>query len=117
MSSRTLHAPLASVPTMNVRSHRPLGAVALTIATLLTGCSDAAGERDPTRYPMRYQRALEAAATAPVPADGAKRFVDFFTTIDQPGLSARVEALYGRSLYFSDTLFVTQDRGELARHF
>ena len=84
-----------------------------TLTALLCGCS---GASEP-RYPVRHQQALGGVAAAPVPDTAAQRFVAFFTSIDQPGIAARVEALYGRPVYFSDTLFVTEDHAALMRHF
>jgi hypothetical protein len=88
----------------------------LAVATmvLVMGCG---GSSEESRYPLRYQKALVAVAAAPVPAEAAQRFAAFFQSVDQPGVAARVNALYGDDLYFSDTLFVTEDRAALTRHF
>jgi hypothetical protein len=80
---------------------------------LMLGC----GASNELRYPLRYQKALVAVAAAPVPAGAAQRFAGFFEAVDQPGVAARVDALYGDDVYFSDTLFVTEDRAALTRHF
>lgn len=88
--------------------------LASALAALLTGCG---GNGNEVRYPLRYQNALVAVASAPVPAEAAQRFAGFFESVDQPDVAARVDALYGDTVYFSDTLFVTEDRAALARHF
>ncbi len=83
------------------------------LTALLSGCT---GTSEP-RYPARYQEALDGVAAGPIPSEAAQRFVAFFTSIDQPGVAARVDALYGRRVYFSDTLFFTEDHAALTRHF
>ena len=87
---------------------------AIAMMVLVVGCGGSTGE---SRYPLRYQEALVAASAAPVPAEAAQRFAGFFESIDQPDVAARIDALYGDDVYFSDTLFVTEDRAALARHF
>lgn len=99
---------------MLTRSTATIGLFAtLALSTLLCGCT---GSSEP-RYPERYEQALDGVAAAPVPSGAAQRFVDFFTSIQQPDVAARVAALYGDPVYFSDTLFVTEDRAALTRHF
>jgi hypothetical protein len=88
--------------------------LALAMMALLVGCGGSTSE---PRYPQRYDKALVAASAAPVPAEAAQRFAGFFQSIDQPDVAARIDALYGDDVYFSDTLFVTEDRAALARHF
>ncbi len=99
---------------MSTRSIAPIGLfAALALSTLLCGCT---GSSQP-RYPERYQQALDRVAAAPVPSGAAQRFVTFFTSIEQPQVAARVAELYGDPVYFSDTLFVTEDHAALTRHF
>lgn len=87
----------------------------LAVAALLAGCT---GDSVDARYPALYQRALDAtSASAEVPKDAAARFVAFFESIDQPGVIERVDAIYGTTLYFSDTLFVAEERAALEKHF
>ena len=87
---------------------------AVAVMVLCAGCR---GSNEEPRYPARYEAALDGAAAAPVPGGAVQRFTDFFTSVGQPNVTARFDALYGESLYFSDTLFVTEDRAALARHF
>lgn len=68
------------------------------------------------RYPARYAQALDRPA-ATIPTDAAARFVALFEAIDQPGIGDRVDALYATDVYFSDTLFETQNVRALRRHF
>lgn len=89
-------------------------AATVAMATLVSGCD---GQPPEARYPALYQQALESTAAEPVPRDAARRFVAFFTALDRPGVTERVNALYAAPLYFSDTLFVTHDRVQLAQHF
>ena len=87
--------------------------LALATSALVMGC----GSSNESRYPLRYQKAVLAVSAAPVPAEAAQRFAGFFESVDQPDVAARVDALYGDNVYFSDTLFVTEDRPALTRHF
>jgi len=87
--------------------------VITAMTLLLTACGNASSER----YPARYEAAALVHPGAPVPGDAATRFATFFTTLHEPGIGARVEALYAPDVYFSDTLFVCQDRDPLRAHF
>jgi hypothetical protein len=98
---------------MSTASTLPRLLTALAITTLVGACSS----NSEPRYPARYKQALDTVGAAPVPDQAAQRFVAFFTSIDQPGVAARVDALYAKPVYFSDTLFVTEDRDALTRHF
>jgi len=60
--------------------------------------------------------ALEQPA-APIPTDAAARFVAFYESLDQPAVDARFDALYAPDVYFSDTLYQTNDGAALRRHF
>jgi hypothetical protein len=99
---------------MFVQSTAAFVALALATMTLVMACGNRGNE---ARYPERYPNALAAVAAAPVPASAAHRFAQFFESVDQPDVAARVDALYGDDVYFSDTLFVTEDRAALTRHF
>jgi hypothetical protein len=93
---------------MNART-----ALLIVATAIAAGCAD--GEQP--RYPARQVQALQNLPAAMVPEQAAQRFVAFFTAIDQPGIAQRVAALYSPTLYFSDTLFATDDHDALARHF
>ena len=98
---------------MSAAATLPRLLTALAMTTLLGACSS----NSEPRYPERYEQTLDTVVAAPIPDQAAQRFVAFFTSIDRPDVAARVEALYGSPVYFSDTLFVTEDRGALTRHF
>jgi hypothetical protein len=74
--------------------------------------------KDP--YPQRYPTALAASASdtvATIPSDAAARFAAFFEAVHEENVQSRVESLYAANAYFSDTLFLAQDREALVAHF
>lgn len=87
-----------------------LMATAALTASACTGTSD-------LRYPERYAAAVATTQGAAVPADAVARFTDFFERMHEPDIAARVRDLYAPSVYFSDTLFTTEDVDQLVRHF
>ncbi len=85
---------------------------ALTLST--TACTTPSEPRYPARYVAVLERGTPAAN---IPADAVDRFTTFFERMHEPGIESRVEAMYAPSAYFSDTLFLTEDREELVAHF
>jgi hypothetical protein len=85
----------------------------LLAVLLLAGCS----AQTEVRYPQRYATVIENRTGAAVPDDAVARFTAFFEQMHEPGLEERVAALYAPEAYFSDTLYQTDDRDRLTKHF
>lgn len=85
----------------------------LSAALTTSACSGASD----LRYPTRYDAAIQTTQGAAVPADAVARFTDFFERMHEPDIQTRVRDLYAPSVYFSDTLFTTEDRDQLVSHF
>jgi integrase len=90
-------------------------ALSLMLMTAIT--ASACSSETEVRYPARYEAAIQTTQGAAVPADAVSRFTNFFERMHEPDIDARVEDLYAPSAYFSDTLFITERRDQLIRHF
>jgi hypothetical protein len=85
-------------------------------ASALAGCAPARIHAYPQQYPDALAAAeLDTADT--IPADAAERFAAFFEAVHEADIRPRVEALYAPNAYFSDTLFLANERDALVTHF
>jgi hypothetical protein len=85
--------------------------------TALAGCGAATTPGYVERYPAALAAVEHDDGGGPVPEGAADRFRAFFEALPEPDVAARVAALYAPDAYFSDTLFLAEDRAALAAHF
>jgi hypothetical protein len=83
----------------------------------LAGCAPAATQSYVQRYPEVLTVVANDDRGGPIPSGAAERFSAFFEAVPEPGVRGRVEALYAPDAYFSDTLFLTEEREALVAHF
>jgi ketosteroid isomerase-like protein len=79
-------------------------------SALLTGCAD----RQQNTYLIAYEQAMQRfPGSTPAGTEIADQFVALFTNLKGPDLTSQIDAVYAKTLFFSDTLHVLTEREAL----